>query len=455
MHGKLTSWKPSNSESVVSKRQSCPSPPLSYLASSASAPSSRNSSIVISWSPSTIDTGLLQTVSTAKDSQLLLQYYLEDGAGKLSPRTIESNPFITHVLPRAVCDETLMSAVLALGGAFLEVKYDRSNSVLHTAWEHYSKVLYDLRHIIQSLASHTVEQSVRVLLILIILAHIEAISGKTCGAIFSHLRPSRQLMLDLLANGKHNDMIRGKGVESFILEHYAYLALIAHITPYALDQARTIPLDPDLLSLDSIHEYDNFGTILSCGVSLFEKIPLVSVLARRRLCEEEQTGGCSWETFSTYQSLLEDILNWTSGPPGSQMKEYETAQRLAGEVYRHALLIYLKVSMCGAVVSNSPEVLVEIQELIDAVWDLYAAVVDSPFGTAMLWPTVIIGSCLTRETQRERLRAVATCPRWHMRVTEACINMLKLLWTDPDPRAFGPYGLHFIMKKHKINFCMV
>lgn len=246
-----------------------------------------------------------------------------------------------------------------------------------------------------------------------------------------------------------------QAVEGFVLELYAYLALVANITPYALDDQRTIPLDPVLLSLGFLQDYENFGAVLSCGLSLFEKIPIISVLARQRLLEDETTGQCSLESVQTYQSLLQDLLEWTSPPPSSDVEDYAFAHRYCGETYRHSLLVYLKSSMYGASVRDNPDILAEIQGHIDAVWELFPSLIDSPFGSITLWPSIILGSCLTNLDQRRDLCGFLRFPRWHLRVTEACITMLKLLWEDPDRRAYGPYGLYLIMKKNGINFCMV
>lgn len=106
-------------------------------------------------------------------SQFILHYYLQEGAAKLSPKPMRSNPFITQVLPRAACDATLMHAVLALGGALLDLKYDKSNPILQTAWRHYAQVLSDLRHTFQDLSTNPRQQYLRLLLILVILAHAE------------------------------------------------------------------------------------------------------------------------------------------------------------------------------------------------------------------------------------------------------------------------------------------
>ncbi|KAL6245741.1 hypothetical protein RBB50_006894 [Rhinocladiella similis] len=348
-----------------------------------------------------------------------------------------------------------MNAVLALGGTLLELNYDQSNPILQTAWGHYAKVLGDLRRTFQDLSAHPCQRYLRVLLVLLILAHAEAISGNLQGSTFSHLRACHQLMLRFTLDGRDKRTADDLAIEGFVLELYAYLALVANITPYALDDGRTIPLDPILLSLGFLQDYKDFGALLSCGLSLFEKIPIISVFARQRLSEEAATGECSIDSMQMYHSLLQQLLHWNSPPPSSDTENYAVAHRYTGEIYRHSLLIYLKSSMCGASVKDNPEILLEIQDHIDAVWMLLPTVLASPFGSVILWPSIIVGSCLTNPDQRSELCSFLRTPRWHLRVTEACITMLKLLWEDSDRLAYGSFGLYLIMKKHGINFCMV
>ncbi|KIX95213.1 uncharacterized protein Z520_09129 [Fonsecaea multimorphosa CBS 102226] len=410
---------------------------------------------VASWQLRTLSASPFRPEAMPPTSQLILHYYLQEGAAKLSPKPMQSNPFITQVLPRAACDETLMHAVLALGGALLDLKYDKSNPILQTAWGHYAQVLGDLRHTFQNLSTNPCRQYLRLLLILVILAHAEAISGNSQGSIFSHLRASRQLMLKFISEGRDKGTAGDKAIEGFVLELYAYLALVANITPYALDDQRTIPLDPVLLSLGFLQDYEDFGAVLSCGPSLFEKIATISVLARQRLSEDATMGQCSIESIQMYQGLLQELLCWTSPPPSSDTENYVVAHRCTGETYRYSLLVYLKSSMYGASVKDNPEILLEIQGHINIVWQFLPTVLASPFGSIILWPSMILGSCLTNPAQRNDLCSFLRAPRWHLRVTEACITMLKLLWEDPDDRAYGPFGLYLVMKKHGINFCMV
>ena len=103
---------------------------------------------------------------------------------------------------------------------------------------------------------------------------------------------------------------------------YFYLVLVNSITPYGRDEARTIPFDSFFTSLEFLKEYETFGVFFSCGQGLFEMIPQISILAMKRLAEEE-AGLCSSENRSTYKSLVDTLSQWQSPPVDSEMAEWE------------------------------------------------------------------------------------------------------------------------------------
>ena len=267
------------------------------------------------------------------------------------------------------------------------------------------------------------------------------------------MRASRQLVLKLLQEPQRIVQGEIKLVKGFALEVYFYLVLVNSITPYGRDEARTIPFDSFLTSLEFLKEYETFGVFFSCGQGLFEMIPQISILAMKRLAEED-SGRCSLESRSTYESLLKTLGQWKSPPVDSEMGEWENEHVWAGEIYRQALLIFIKTSMCGSVVNN-PKVIIAIQRHIDAAYPLLEVVSHSPFVTILLWPIMIIGSSLICEDQRSNLlyklnfeTKIDIC-----QVVQAG-RLLESLWKDEDERAYGPFGLYHVMRKHHINFSM-
>ncbi|OAP56147.1 hypothetical protein AYL99_09326 [Fonsecaea erecta] len=410
---------------------------------------------VILWQPVTAsflstDRALLLNPS----SLLLLQHYLEATSTFLVAKPLSSNPFITLVLPLAYADDLLMHSVLALSGTHLSYKKREDLKIQLATRQHYSLLLRNLRTLFADEASHDdVRRTLRLLLVLVVLCHVEAISGEPHGGIFPHLRAGRELVLKLLQEPQRTLHDDTKLVKGFALEVYFYLVLVNSITPYGRDKARVLPVDSLCSSLDFLQEYETFGVFFSCGQGLFEMISQVSMLATKILTEEE-SGVKSPDTREDSYRLINAITQWESPPVAPEMTEWQAEHVWTGEIYRHALLIFIEASMCGSVVSN-PKVIVSIQRHIDMAFHLFMPVARSPFVTVLLWPIMIIGSCLICEDQRrEYIHVLRTKPKIDISQVSEAANLLEFLWEDEDERAYGPFGLHFVMRKRHINFSM-
>jgi hypothetical protein len=267
------------------------------------------------------------------------------------------------------------------------------------------------------------------------------------------LRASRELVCKLLHESKEDGHDDTRAIKGFVLEMYFYLVLVNSITPYDSDEARALPLDAFFTPLDFLKEYQTYGVVLSCGQGLFELIPQVSILARKRLIEEA-SGLCSSESRSTYECLIDSITQWQPPPVISEMTEWQEECAWVGEIYRQALFIFLKGSSCGSVVNN-PKTIIAIQRHIDTAFPLFLPVSRTPLITILLWPIMMIGSFLICESQRkEYLRFLDTHSKVEICQVRQAAKLLQYLWDDEDERAYGSFGLHLIMKKHNINFSM-
>ena len=78
----------------------------------------------------------------------------------------------------------------------------------------------------------------------------------------------------------------------------------------------------------------------------------------------------------------------------------------------------------------------------------------STLGSIVLWPTMMVSSCLRREEQQDVAREGFQNVDFNSRAIKQLAEVLDLLWKDPDPRAYGPRGLDFVMKKHGWSICM-
>ncbi|RYN18838.1 hypothetical protein AA0116_g11795 [Alternaria tenuissima] len=261
-------------------------------------------------------------------------------------------------------------------------------------------------------------------------------------------------------------------------ELYAYLVLTNTLTPHAVIQERTIIFDSFIIHLDEIGESAYRGIMLGGLHGLLELIPLISVLAASRLREDavqsdsvvqDRDGAAKSRPvlLDTYRILKARIDGWSLPPLSEQasdssiiaptncaaaIKSRYKERRIAGEVYRHALYIYLSASIAGQICTDQ-DVRVSLQTHACAILDFATTLAELSFGYTILWPVIICGSCLTSKSHQDFLLAALDFSRYHMGHVKTASNLLKLLWDDPDPRAFGPYGLYFVIEKYKINFC--
>lgn len=236
-----------------------------------------------------------------------------------------------------------------------------------------------------------------------------------------------------------------------MLEVYFWLVVVNCITPYREDDTRAIAFDSFFDSLEFLKEYDTFGFFLSPGQGLFELIPRASVLAMRTLTEEKSRRTRP-ETEAAYITLENEVMQWQSPTVASEMSDWEAEHNATGEIFRQALLIFIKASKCGSLI-KSPKVIVAIQRHIDIAMPLFGPVLKSLFNTLLLWPVMIIGSCLICDHQRKYvIRQLHEEKRVDVRQVREAAKLLTCLWEDTDDRSYGPFGLHLVMKKRQMNF---
>ncbi|KAH8891983.1 hypothetical protein GQ53DRAFT_141366 [Thozetella sp. PMI_491] len=272
------------------------------------------------------------------------------------------------------------------------------------------------------------------------------------GTIFPHLRATRQLILWLSKPANRPSTEEDHLVYGFVLELYSFLVLKNTFTPYGLIESRTIPYDPMVRSLGSLACYPTFGVRFFGLHGLFELIAPVSELAARRL-EDETPGAKSSELEATYGILEAKIMSWRRPADAPLDSLGSTVLHTLGETYRYALLVFLETAMAGSVVRD-PDTRAKIQEFLDVLAS-YLLGYDREHGTYeanLGWPIMIGGSCLEDPDLRTILLDRLRSPRQDSVIPTHTSKLLELLWEDDDERAFGPYGIYFIMKKHGMNF---
>lgn len=114
-----------------------------------------------------------RVLNQTSSSHLLFTHYLEKTSALLSIRPCHQNLFVTHVVPVAICNDTLMHALLALSGAHLDFRNRAAPEVQQAISDHYVWALKNLRFELQNRSSQPASRTVELLLVLVILCHFE------------------------------------------------------------------------------------------------------------------------------------------------------------------------------------------------------------------------------------------------------------------------------------------
>ncbi|ETN44673.1 uncharacterized protein HMPREF1541_10343 [Cyphellophora europaea CBS 101466] len=405
-------------------------------------------SVELSRPVSILHTETQRACGLTPQSVTLLGHYLRDTASFLAMTSLRDNPYVTVLMPLGYTDDILMHGLLALSGALLTYRQPGNVDLANATRLHYGKLISGLRGEFVDLENDDLEKKERLLRISLVACHYEAVSGDTHGTFFAHLRASQTLVHQLPP--KYAPDLLHRSTMGLSMETLTYLMICNTITPSGFAADCTMPLNDFFASLDD--SLPTFGALFAGAHELYRMIPDVSLLASQRLTEE--TAGPihpSLSLKSAHDSLHQRITCWTMPPPplDDNTDDWEH-KRNSAEAYRHALHIYLATALSGSTVSD-PAVKSHIEQHIIRVFKYVVQLVASQYTATLLWPTVVAGSCMTKASHREALVSGMSGDRWRMRQVKVLVDVLQLLWDDPDPRAYGPYGLQLIMEKHGIK----
>lgn len=237
------------------------------------------------------------------------------------------------------------------------------------------------------------------------------------------------------------------GTLGFSLELYTYLTLCnALVMPPTSDHR--LHANAIIMPLDKMAGFPTFGSLFAGSQDLYRLIPEVGQLAAQRLAEEA-AGEIEPSTSltDTRDRLYDSISAFEMPPPSWPGERDRDLKGYASEALRHALHVYLITSIAGSVVSGEKVRSCIGQHTAQLFWYI-RALADTHYFATLLWPVAIGASCITKPTPQEHVTRVFRDSWSGMRHMGILAEILQLLWKDPDPRAYGPYGLAFIMKKH-------
>lgn len=209
------------------------------------------------------------------------------------------------------------------------------------------------------------------------------------------------------------------------------------------------------------------STIFGGSRLLFEMIPRANALFCRRLAEQsagetEPTSAflqdyaelsLGIETWKMPLPSLTNDINRSTENGNPELSEWAHSN-MAAEFIRHALRIYILAAQLGSD-PPTPEVDSAIQTNVEAMAKISRIIAATPYASTLMWAVIVGGSCVKDEIYRQELAFWLRTSHYQMRHLSLVLNALELLWADPSPNAFGPYGLRYISEKHDLNFCIM
>jgi hypothetical protein len=268
------------------------------------------------------------------------------------------------------------------------------------------------------------------------------------GGAILHIRAGKKVIPKLLsaASSKTNSMRTLCGIT---FELYTYLSLITTPTPY--DNGTPSELDTRnslLLSWELLKGHEDFGVIVSPIHRYLEIIPQVVALCTRRQ-SELIFNECSSESLMLFNELMAIIDAIGCEDDSGSTLNLEARHSLAiSAIYRHALTIFAFDAMwCGTIASDESRLSVVRQHALWAL-KLLPTLMNTHYRNLLLWPTIVIGSCLLNEEELNIIRSVLSI-RQPIFVIMKMRMILERLWAENDPVYFGPYGLQKHMMVHE------
>ncbi|KAL5358952.1 fungal-specific transcription factor domain-containing protein [Aspergillus floccosus] len=282
--------------------------PASSLPADGVSPVFPDDTPVWSWGLNTF-LGPVRAALLSPVSNMILSHYLEFTAPKLAPAP--EVPFVSWILPVAYNDDLLMHSILALSGAHLSYRSQGNIEIQQAACSHYCLAVRTLFHVAED---ETLLREplalLRVTLAVMILCHCEVLSGNHDGSLFTHVRASRHLLLELRKSRDRIETASERRLYGFVMEIYSYIVLCNTITPFGMNHNRTLVHDPFVQSVDELRDFGAFGSMFGGGHGLFELISPISLLAARQESPSPVGDDASLERYEIYKNLKSRIQNW-------------------------------------------------------------------------------------------------------------------------------------------------
>ena len=207
-----------------------------------------------------------------------------------------------------------------------------------------------------------------------------------------------------------------------------------------------------VMPLEQMAMFSTFGAFFAGAHELYELIPEIERLASSRLAEEaEGKHEPSASLKAVYDTLYSRLCSWTLAgtPEGSFQKRDAELKTCAAEAWRHGLFIYLITALAGSLVPEDMKRSVLATHTIKCFTHIGQLLTsEEPYYATLLWPALVGSSCITQHEGQETMLHTLRVSWASLRHMSLWADVLQLMWDDPDPKAYGPYGLVTTMRKH-------
>jgi hypothetical protein len=380
--------------------------------------------------------------------QRLIQHYIENTSRRLSAVEDDNCPFINAFMSMAFRENVVLNGLIALSASHLSF---REETAVIEARSHYAICLRSVKYEITRLVSGDEERVLLLFTLLMLLCHFETVDGTLTGAISSHMRAATAILPSFWSVANEEN----ERLHTFLLDQYLYFSFVGD--NLGLSAKGRTPYGPVLDNLaDSIHsrvqQSSTQSVMFGQCFRLFEIIPKITAFANRpaRTYPRHDDPEIKYE----FSRLEAQVLAWRADTPTTEKStiiwhEFN-AEVNVGLLVQCAMLIFLRAALCGPVIPPGP-VFDQIQSLVEDFMRVSKALtLSAKPRTTLLWPDLIVGSCVLKASHRSHLLHCLEHSHFEMHNLAQAAKLLRLLW-DTDGYGislFGPYGLNEVAEKH-------
>lgn len=239
------------------------------------------------------------------------------------------------------------------------------------------------------------------------------------------------------------------GLDDFLMEYCIYATTLSMVS-----------LDPRLSTSISIGEAVEargralaeahyVGTLCGCWIELLLMIPRITAFRVEVATADGVVATTTTsEHFAHFAILQSQLLTWTPSPDVSADQKY------SGLFYQQALLLYLYTAVIGLdepMGAFSSDLIAST--LAKALLFLESVPPTAQVNTLLGWPIAIVGSCLTIDEQKIRIRdrlstMLNTIGLGNIR---EILGVLEITWESGLEEA-NPWNFYKVMEEHHMSF---